>query len=104
MSDRARKKEKHRLKRQRKQRDVRQRGAITPLQHLARSAGTYECFINDSDDSGIANLIVFGRARDGRHALGIFLVDFWCVGLKDVGGTAQLTREAFDRMIERWNS
>ena len=89
MSRDARKKQKQRLKRQQKQRERRKAQAVTPLQRIARDGGTLECYVNANwRETGMANLNVLGHAPGGRLALASFLVDVWCVGLKDAYGRA----------------
>src|SRR5690349_20394342 len=98
MADRAKKREKHRLKRLKKNRETRKLAAITPLRHLARSGGTLECWITENwKEEGMANLFVFGTDSRGGHALASFLIDGWCVGLKDVFGLPQAIRPEFDK-------
>jgi hypothetical protein len=102
MADRSRKKEKHRLKRAKKQQKVRKAMSITPLMQLARSPGELECKITIGwEEQGIANIFVFGGTPGGRHALGVFLVDAWCVGLKDCWGAPQMTRPEFNDMMKQ---
>jgi len=102
MSNHAKKREKHRLKRLKKQRESRN-DAMTPLQRLAKQGGKLDCRINVGwEKEGIANVVVYGTTADGRHALGVFLVDAWCVGLKDAWGRVQILRDDFDELFKQW--
>lgn len=101
MSHDARKKEKQRLKRKQKQQQSRKAAASTPLDRIARSGGELECYVNSNwQATGMAMLQVLGRARDGRVAYAGFLIDVWCVGLKDVYGRREISRLEFDEVID----
>lgn len=97
MSDRAKKKEKHRLKRLSKQRAARKEAAVSPLRRIAAEGGTLECWANAGwAEEGLASLLVFGTDGSGKHALCGFLVDVWAVGLKDAWGRAPAARADWD--------
>ena len=101
MSRDARKKQKQRLKREQKRRETRRSHALTPLDRIARTGGELECYVNSNwQDMGMAMLHVLGRAPDGRHAYAGFLVDVWCVGLKDVSGQREISRPQFEEVID----
>lgn len=102
MSRDARKKQKHQLKRRQKQAQARKAAAITPLDRIAKSGGTLECHVNaDWRESGMANVQVLGQAADGRLAHAAFLVDVWCVGLKDAYGHRTIARADFEDQLDR---
>jgi hypothetical protein len=102
MSRDARKKEKQRLKRKQKQIQARKAAAVTPLDRVARGAGTLECYVNDDwPKTGMASVQVLGVAPDGRCARAGFLVDVWCVGLKDAFGQRTALRADFEDQLER---
>lgn len=93
MADRARKKEKHRLDRLKKQRESRKLQGVSPLRRIAASNPRLECWITEGwKEMGIASVQVLATPREGPSALGLFLVDLWAVGLKDVGGTIGISR------------
>lgn len=51
---------------------------------LARQFGFYECLINPSwKDKGLAVITVSRRQPDGDLVFGVFLVDIYCLGLKN---------------------
>ena len=102
MSRDARKKQKHRLKRKQKQIEARKAKSVTPLDRIARSGGVLECYVNDDwTETGIASIQVLGRAADGGCAHAAFLVDVWCVGLKDAYGSRTALRSEFENLLER---
>jgi hypothetical protein len=104
MADRARQKEKKRLKRQQKQKAIRKYSSITALQKIASNGGVLECWVNDRwEDQGMATLFVLGHTEGGRHAFAGFLIDVWCVGLKDVWGKAEIGRSEFmEELLKPW--
>ena len=100
--DRAKRKEKQRLKRKEKQRELRRVHSITPLRRICSSGGTLECWMNSNwREMGMASLFVLGHAGAGQYALAAFLIDIWCVGLKDAWGKADYSRLDFDEMLDR---
>ncbi len=50
----------------------------------ARSLAIFECLVNDDwKDNGIANVIVARKHSNGNITLAIYLVDLYCLGVKD---------------------
>lgn len=104
MAHDARKKEKQRLKRKQKQQQARKAAAHSSLERTARSGGQLECYVNDHwAESGMANVQVVGHAPRGQLAHAAFLIDVWCVGLKDAYGHRQLLRSEFNDHLDRMN-
>lgn len=104
MASDARKKEKQRLKRKQKQQQARKAAALSPLERIAKSGGQLECYVNDDwAESGMANVQVVGHAPGGQLAHAAFLIDVWCVGLKDAYGHRQILRSEFDDHLDRMN-
>ena len=102
MSDRAKKKEKHRLKRLAKQRQARKTADLSPLREVINFGGKLECWINSNwREQGMVNLLVLGTAKSGRNGLSAFLIDNWCVGLKDAWGRTQLMRLDFTDLLKK---
>jgi len=102
MSRDARKKQKQRLKREQKRLQAKRARAVTPFDRIARSGGQLECYVNANwREMGMANLQVLGHAQDGRLAYAAFLVDVWCVGLKDAFGRREMSRSEFDSVLAR---
>ena len=102
MSRDARRKEKQRLKRKQKQLAARKAAAVTPLDRLVKGAGHLECWVNDDwPENGMASIQVLGVAPDGRCAHAGFLIDVWCVGLKDAFGRRTASRADFEEQLDR---
>lgn len=104
MSRDPRKRERHRLKRKQKKLERRREQSRTALQRLAAEGGSLECWINpDWREQGIASLHVLGQATGGRWASAAFLLDFWCVGLKDAFGRGDIDELAYrEHSLEPW--
>ena len=101
MSRDARKKEKQRLKREKKRREARRASSLTPLDRIARSGGGLECYLNTNwREVGLASIHVLGHAPGDRLCRASFLVDVWCVGLKDVTGRKESTRDEFEDALD----
>jgi hypothetical protein len=96
------KKERDRVKRKRKQHELRKRKAKMQYQAIADPRQPLTCRINvDWKKKGMANIFVLKELRGGGYALGAFLVDLWCCGLKDAWGQLQFTSEQFRLMLKR---
>ena len=104
MSRDARKKERQRLKRKQKKMAMRRIQSRTALQRIAAEGGRLECWITpDWREKGMASVQVFGHARGGRAAFAAFLVDLWCVGLKDAFGRSDVPELEFrEDNLEPW--
>ena len=101
MSHDARRKEKQRLKREKKRREARRSNALTPLDRVARSGGQLDCYVNTNwQQAGMAMVHALGHAPGGRLAYAGFLIDVWCVGLKDTDGQREIERPYFDEILE----
>src|SRR5579872_4721209 len=92
MSRDSRKTERRRLKRKQKQLKIRKAKSRTALQHIAAEGGTLECWITpDWKEQGLASIQVLAHTAGGRCASAGFLVDLWCVGLKDGFGRSEVS-------------
>ncbi|MDB5329020.1 MAG: hypothetical protein JWP03_171 [Phycisphaerales bacterium] len=105
MADRARQKEKKRLKRLEKQKAVRKLASVTALQKIAANGGELECWVNEHwQEMGMVSMNILGHAGGGRYAMSAFLIDIWCVGLKDAWGKPEIGRAEFmEDMLTPWS-
>jgi hypothetical protein len=100
MSDKARKKEKQRLKREKKRLALRKAGSVSPYKKLA-GGELIACYVNsDWRERGQAVPFVLRRAPGAGLAAATFMVDLWCAGLKDAWGRAHIARDEFERMVD----
>jgi hypothetical protein len=101
MARNAHKKAKQGLKRAKKKKEARRLLTLSPFRRAAH-VGQLECYRGLSN-SGLATVIVLGHVSGGSHAMSGFLVDLWCVGLKDAWGNKQLTRPEFEQeFLPKW--
>lgn len=97
----AKKKERKRLKREKKKALIRKRDSVSPYRRIAEAGHVVECWINsDWRERGQATPFVLVRQPGGAVAMATFMVDLWCAGLKDAWGKLDITRDEFDRIIE----
>ncbi len=91
--------QKQRKRKQRREESIR-RQAGSPYQRIGRSGEVVACYINENwKKSGCASLFVLRRSRDQGLVLAAFLVDLWCIGLKDAWGRLDFTMEEFKKGI-----
>lgn len=68
--------------------------------HLIKSSEDYpvaQCLINaDWEESGMARIAVTRRQDDGNFILGVYLVDTYCLGVKNAFCNAQVTMSEID--------
>jgi len=76
-------KERQRIKRLRKKKELRRRRGVSPIVQLAGRSEPVKAIVNDDQDEyGKASIYVLLKTPQG-HAMVSFLVDTWCLGLKD---------------------
>jgi hypothetical protein len=91
------KKERQRLKRKKKQAQLRKERNTSIFQKLSRQPGPVEIYINAGwREAGEATLMCMRDAPGGGRVFVSFLIDFWCSGLKDAYGHSGMTRQEFE--------
>lgn len=100
-----RRKQKQKLKRQKKRTSQRRAVGQSPYGKLRHAGDIEACYINeDWEESRIASILAL-RKVPGGYALGAFLVDLTCLGLKDAWGRIDIGlaefRDTLDRSRER---
>jgi hypothetical protein len=93
----AHRKAKQSLKRAKKKKEARRLQTLSPFRRAAHG-GQLECYRGRSDE-GLASIIVLGHLAAGQYAMSGFLIDLWCVGLKDAWGQKQITRAIFENEV-----
>jgi len=98
MSDRSRKKERQRLKREQKRQSLRKQRSAGVIQRLGNSDGVFDCYITAGwEQMPQAGIFVLREipGSGGRYALASFLIDFGVLGLKDAWGRLSITKLEF---------
>lgn len=99
----ARRKERKRLKREKKRNDFRRIRNGSPYQRFAQG-DVVDCRINsDWRTRGQASGFVLRQGPDGKLGMAVFLIDLWCAGLKDIWGRLDIHRDEFDHVAESMN-
>lgn len=102
MSRHANKKQRHEQKRREKRSLLRRADQGSPYKKIGLAGSTAACYINDDwREDGLASIQILLRVPGGGHALACFLVDRWCIGLKDAFGCLTMTAEEFRLHLER---
>lgn len=104
MADRARKKQKQRLKREKKRAAIRKAQGGSPARQYAGGEFVASYLNDDWRERGQAVAFVCRRGRDGRLAMATFIVDLWCAGLKDAWGRIGLTTDEFEDAVDRMST
>ncbi|MEZ4888229.1 MAG: hypothetical protein R3E32_26100 [Chitinophagales bacterium] len=77
------------------------------IQTRARKLPFYKCFVNtDWDDTGMAIVIVSRQQGGDKLVVGLYLVDTWCLGLKDTHYHFRMDNFEFDNdlLLDIYNS
>jgi hypothetical protein len=102
MSSDARRKERKRLKREKKKADLRRAMSVSPYKRIGQAGELEACYINANwKENGLASVQVVRHNPAGGYAVACFLIDIWCAGLKDVTGRLDLMREDVEFNLKR---
>jgi hypothetical protein len=98
-----RKQDKRRVKRQEKRRSARAAQSSSPYRRIGTHGETKACYLSrDWKNHGMGSLLCLRKAPGGGHALAAFLIDFWCLGLKDAWGRVDISMEEFRQATTRF--
>jgi len=102
MSSDAARKERKRLKREKKKAEQRRAASVSPYKRVGEAGEIEACYINeDWERDGTAAIHVLRRTPGGGHAVASFLVDLWCAGLKDAFGRLDISMDEFHDNLDR---
>ncbi|MCK6484258.1 MAG: hypothetical protein HUU22_11655 [Phycisphaerae bacterium] len=102
MSRNSRRAERHRAKRMEKHRMMQRARSVSPYRRAAAQGEVTACYVNEHwRDNGMAAVFVLRGAPGRGMSMASYLVDIWCLGLKDAWGRLQYSRAEFDKVIER---
>lgn len=90
-------------KREQRKRQEARRQLGSPYRLIGSSGDLVACKINrDWQEAGSASIFVLRRVPGrGGHALAAFLIDLWCIGLKDAWGRLDITYDEFRERLDR---
>lgn len=75
------------------------------MREKARTLPIGKCYITPAwKESGISQIIISRVRPSGNLVIGIFLVDTFCVGVKDAAYYANMSEYDFNKLIERYES
>jgi hypothetical protein len=70
------------------------------IRQKARKLPLYKCSINENwKDEGLAQIVVGRRHTNGNVTFGVYLVDVFCVGVKDAFYNFNVPADTFEEMI-----
>lgn len=93
-----------------KKTNKKKKGAATPvrisperyIRERARKLPTGACYINsDWKENGIAQIVVTRKRADGKLVVGVYLVDTFCMGVKDAFCKSDFDKEQLDGLLKR---
>lgn len=72
------------------------------IKERARKLPIGKCYINSNwQKEGLAEILVTRNRADGNFVFGVYLVDIYCLGVKDAFCNNNVTQEKIDEVIER---
>ncbi len=103
MARNAKKAERRRLKRQQKRSRLRRAEGDSPYRRIGAHGEVVACYLNANwRKTGEAAIYCLRSIPGGGHAMAAFLVDVWCMGLKDAWGHLGISADEFNESILRW--
>ncbi|NBC10329.1 MAG: hypothetical protein GVY24_01155 [Planctomycetes bacterium] len=103
----ARKDRKRQRRDQKKKRKKFDGSSLSQLHRIASRGKVLAAYITDThgdEGEGMCSVMVLRQGPEGRHVMGAFLIDFWCLGLKDAFGRIGVSEadlaEQRERMVE----
>ena len=100
MDRNSRKKERRRLNRQQRKRELRRQQSRSPYQVIGSRGEIETCYVNQNwREEGVATILCLRRPPGRAHAMAAFLVDLWCMGLKDAWGRLEISSDEFQEEI-----
>jgi len=98
------KKERRRLKQKQKHKQAIKLRNESPYKRLGKSGRIESCKVNDTcREQGLFSIYAMISVPNRPPTLVCFLVDKWCMGLKDAWGRLDMTHEEYHDFIESAN-
>ena len=94
-----RRKEKEKRKKQSRSSSYYEYAHRTYLIKNAKNYPLFECLINtDWQDKGLAHILLARRQPNNKLILGVYLVDIFCLGLKNAFSNANMSMEEYQKL------
>ncbi|NOR13504.1 MAG: hypothetical protein GQ545_09650 [Candidatus Aminicenantes bacterium] len=94
-----RRKEKEKRKKQSRSSSLNENAHKIYLIKNAKNCPLFECLINtDWQDKGLAHILLSRRQPNNKLILGVYLVDIFCLGLKNTFSNANMSIEEYQKM------
>lgn len=75
----------------------------TYMRRVMRSLPVEKCYVNsDWAEQGMAHVVIVRRRPDGKFAMVVYLVDTYCLGVKDAFWRTSLEKVELDAMIKNF--
>lgn len=88
-------------KRRQRTRQSKQRARANSYRQVGERCELVACLINQGwAEQGMASVFVLRRMPDGALAMAAFLIDTWCMGLKDAWGRLDISMKEFQEISE----
>ncbi len=72
------------------------------IRKYARSLPFSKCYISETwKESGMASIVVSRKMAGGEYAMGFYLVDIFCLGVKNTGVKTNMDQFEFQEFVER---
>jgi hypothetical protein len=77
-------------------------GKTLPESDLCSKFPIYDCKISSSwKEDGISSIYIIRKITDTTYVFASYLIDFWCLGLKDVFITFMLTEDKLQSLLQK---
>ncbi len=81
---------------------------ISPKKYIiskARNLPFHECLIDeDWQEKGLASIVISKKMPSGNYIIAIFLVDVFCLGVKNTGYRFNFLEIEYEEFIEEWKN
>lgn len=86
-----------------KKKQVQKQSPENYIRKNARNLPLHECWINSNwDEGGIANILISRKHKSGNITACYYLVDLYCLGVKDTHYNFNITEELYNSHVEKF--
>jgi hypothetical protein len=74
------------------------------IRNRARNLPIYECLITENwQEAGMANILIARKHTNGHITCGLYLIDIFCLGIKDTFYQFNISESEYDQIKEEFN-